>query len=160
MKSIWSRLILAFLLIAVCLLSASCGDDDDDNNTVTGPDVSALFGIWGESSVTINGSAADLADVLEWTEGTVSGRITLSDDYTYEAVELDASSSVLYRETGTIEIDDNWVILTMTAENGSSVTPEQTFNGTWSVNQSTLTLSQTIGGTTMVLTLNRLVVIG
>jgi hypothetical protein len=63
--------------------------------------------------------------------------------------------SPLYSEAGTFEIDDNWLILTTTSENDSTITPNQAYNGTWATDGTTLTLTQTVGTDTMVLTLNR-----
>ena len=105
--------------------------------------------------MSINGVDADLAEVLEWDEETVEGQIAFYTDYTYEAVELDSLDSPLYTESGTFETDDNWLILTTTSVNDSTVTPSQAYNGNWLIDATTLTLTQTEGTDTMVLTLSR-----
>jgi len=150
MKTKW---VPQFLLLLAAILLITAGCDGDDDNTVS--DVNDLFGTWVQESVTINGVGADLADVLEWDEETVAGYLALYNDYTYEAKEVNASDSNLYLETGTFDIDDSWLIVTASTENGSPVTPHQVFNGQWSTNGIVLTLTQTVGNDTMVLTLHR-----
>jgi hypothetical protein len=148
------RLIPLLTVIALTggfILFSGCSDDDN----ITQTDVNNLYGTWVQASVTINGVAANLADVLEWDEETVEGQIAFYNTYTYTAVELDASDSPVYTENGTFEIDDNWLILTTTTVDDSTVTPSQAYNGTWATDGTTLTLTQTAGTDTMVLTLSR-----
>ena len=147
------QVLTAIALIGVFILFSGCSDDDDG---ITQADINNLFGTWIQTSVTINGVAASLADVLEWDSETVEGQITYYSTYTYTAYELDSSDSPVYSENGTFEIDDNWLILTTTTVNNSTVTPSQAYNGTWVTDGTTLILTQTVGTDTMVLTLNKL----
>jgi hypothetical protein len=138
-------------LTAFGILLTGCSDDDG----ITQNDVNNLYGTWIQASVTVNGVAGDLADVLDWDSEAVEGQIAFYNTYTYTANELNSSDSPVYSESGTFEIDDNWLILTTTTVNDSTVTPSQAFNGKWATDGTTLTLTQTVGTDTMVITLNR-----
>jgi len=144
--------LFAILLVATTLLLAiGCSEDDG----ITSPDISELFGTWAQSAVTINGVAADLADVFDWSETTVGVHITFNTDSTYSVNEFDASDSTLYFESGTITIDGSHIIVTTTSENGTAVTPYVSTDGTWAVTGDSLTVSATVEGAEMVLTLTR-----
>ena len=147
--------LLTSLILLASILCFTIGCDEDDEDEITNSNVNNLFGTWVESSVTMNGAAADLAEVLEWEEGVVKGTVALNADYTYEANNYNAADSALYTESGTFRIDNNWIIMTATSENDSTITPEQVFNGQWSTDGSTMSLTQTVGNDTMVLGLTK-----
>ena len=150
MKKGMMTLLAAIALVAIFIGVNGCGDDD-----VTFSDVNDLFGAWDQSSVTVNGTASNLGDVLDWEDDAVRGRMIFYNSYAYAAYEYNASDSAVYTESGDFVTDDEWLILTVATENDSTVAPHQSYNGKWSTDGSVLTLTQTSGDDTMVLTLTR-----
>ena len=137
--------------MTILLFAVGCNDDDN----ITGSDTAELFGTWAQSAVTINGETQSLADVFDWSENTVGIHITYNADSTYSVNEFDASNSTLYYESGTITIDGSHIIITITSENGTAVTPYVSADGTWAISGNTLTISATVDENAMVLTLTK-----
>jgi len=148
-----TNLFLTLLLGAMLLMVVGCDSDDD----IAGPDTSELFATWAQSSATVDGQAAVLADVFDWSETTVGVHITLNADLTYSVNEFDASDSTLYFESGTLTIDGSHIIVTTTTENGNAVTPYASIDGTWAISGNNLVISATEEGHALVLTLTKVI---
>ena len=143
---------IPLLLLALLLPLAACDDDDDG---VTNLNPNDLLGTWVQSAVTINGVAEDMGEVFEWADSAVEGHIAFYANNLYEVHELDAQDVPVFSENGTYEIDNTWLILTATTRNGTEITPEQGFNGNWTIDGAVLTLTTTMGQDTMAVTLTR-----
>jgi hypothetical protein len=147
--------VTSFLMVAlVAFVAVGCSDDDDGVNSNS---PSKVVGTWELTSVTVDGTPANLADVFEWEQNTVGSRVILNSDFTYSAREYDASNNDTYTESGTWEVDDNWLIIWATSENGSPITKTQVLNAQWSVSGNTMTLTALNQGSTIELTATKVV---
>ena len=148
MKSIRIMAILS-MIIPVVIISG-CGEDKDS----TGPDTSipaGLIATWTYQSASINEQEINLGIVLQWHEGTVSARFTVSDDGTFVNEELDIEETVQWTESGTITISGNNATITITSDSDGPVDPPDIMSGTWALNGNILTLTTTMEGLTVVI---------
>lgn len=146
----YTKLVLAVSLAGLLVLG-SCKKDSAPANSGTGGVPSQLVGVWTAQSATVNGTPTDLGTVLQWEPTTASARVTLNANGTYTYEELDAASSVVYTQSGTVAISGNNITMTATSENGAPVNPPTLFlGGTWAINGNLLTLSTTVGGSAIV----------
>lgn len=148
MKSI--RIIAILAMIFLVVVVADCGKDNDS----TGPDTSipaGLIATWTYQSASINEIDVNLGTVLQWQEGTVSARFTVSDDGTFVNEELDSEDVIQWTESGTIAISGNNATITITSDSDGPVDPPDIMSGTWALDGNILTLTTTMEGYTLVL---------
>ena len=146
------------ILMGVALttgLTGCIGGDDDPVDPGTGGAPAALVGTWTFQTVTLDGQPQDLADWFEWQAETVSAHVIINGDYTQRFVELDAQSNVVYYDSGVFTVDGQNLTVTVNSENGSAVTAYTTFEGSWLVVGSLLTMTMVDGGHTVVMALAR-----
>ncbi len=148
MKSI--RIMAIMSMIIPVVIISGCGEDKDS----TGPDTSipaGLIATWTYQSATINEQEINLGIVLQWQEGTVSARFTVSDDGTFVNEELDIEETVQWTESGTFTVSDNNATITITSDSDGPVEPPDIMSGTWALDGNLLTLTTTMEGFTVVL---------
>lgn len=148
MKSI--RIIAILAMIFLVVVVADCGKDNDS----TGPDTSipaGLIATWTYQSASINEIDVNLGTVLQWQEGTVSARFTVSDDGSFVNEELDSEDVIQWTESGTIAISGNNATITITSDSDGPVDPPDIMSGTWALDGNILTLTTTMEGYTLVL---------
>jgi len=148
MKSIRITASLSAMLLVVII--AGCGKDDDS----TGPDTSIpaeLIATWTYQSATINEIPVSLGLALQWHEGTVSARFTISDDGTFVNEELDSDGMLIWTESGTFTVSGNNATITITSNSDGPVNPPDVMSGTWALDGNELTLTTTLEGLTVVI---------
>ncbi|MBX2991077.1 MAG: hypothetical protein KF749_07895 [Bacteroidetes bacterium] len=142
------------LSVVILLVIGGCKKDSAPANTGGAGVPSQLVGVWTAQSATVNGAPTDLATVLQWEPTTASARVTMTANGTYTYEELDAASTVVYTQGGTLAVSGNNITMTATTENGTPVNPPTLFlGGTWSINGNLLTLSTTVGSSAIVVVL-------
>lgn len=153
MKSMRILPLSLVLLTLMAILPIGCSDDDGNgiNNSVP----LTLVGTWRATSATVDGVPQDLAELFDWDPGVAGTEVTLNGNGTYASREYDASNNTVSTESGTFEVTGSTMMVTVTVQDGSDITPEEGLNAQWSVSGNTLTLTQAVGGSTIVLTLTR-----
>ncbi|MEW5995553.1 MAG: lipocalin family protein [Candidatus Zixiibacteriota bacterium] len=128
----------SFVAFATLILVniSGCGDDDKGTNSNSIPP--ELVGTWTFQSATVDGVPFDLKYVLVWEPNTVLARITVNGDGFVAYEELDTAGTVVRRETGTIEVNDDSFTVT------SEIPIPQT--GTWAVSENQLTITTSVAG--------------
>ncbi len=148
MKSI--RIMVIMSMIIPVVIISGCGEDKDP----IGPDTSIpaeLVAIWTYQSASINQQEINLGIVLQWQEGTVSARFTVSDNGTFVNEELDIEETVQWTESGTFTVDGNNATITITSDSDGPVEPPDIMSGTWALNGNLLTLTTTLEGLTVMI---------
>lgn len=140
------------------LLLLACGEDEGDDGG-TGPGdghpPAELVDSWEYASVTVNGTGASLATVLDWVAGAASARFhVFRSDGTFSYEEVNGSGGQLFVETGFIFIDGDEMDVNILAMNGVDIIETQRYD--WNLAGDVLTLSRTQGSDTYVFTLNRI----
>ncbi|RKX29739.1 MAG: hypothetical protein DRP47_00915 [Candidatus Zixiibacteriota bacterium] len=142
-----------FILVALLsFVIAGCGDDNATGNN-DGNVPAELTGAWTFSSVTLDGSAQDLAEFFEWDASAVSAQVIISADFTQEYRELNNQNYVLWYDGGTFSIDGQNLTMIDTSQEGQTIDPDTTFSGTWEVNGNQATLIMSMDGSTIEITL-------
>lgn len=114
------------------------------------------IGIWEIESVNQNGSPISPSDYFGWDSGTVTIHVALYSNNTYLAQELDDMDDVVYYDAGTVTVDGGNVTIQMNDDDGNPVDPPETvFEGTWTVDNGKLVLTETDQGDITVLTWSR-----
>ena len=144
------RIQSALMVIMAMFVVVNCGDDDN----ATGPGTSIPAGLvatWTYQSASINQQEINLRIVLQWQEGTVSARFTVSDDGTFVNEELDSDGMVIWTESGTFTVSDNNATITITSDSEGPVEPPDIMSGTWALTGNILRLTTTLEGLTVVI---------
>lgn len=118
----------------------NCGDDDN----ATGPDngiPAGLIATWTYQSATINEVPVGLEFALQWHEGAVSARFTISADGTFVNEELDSDGMVIWTESGTFSVSGSNATITITSDSDGPVDPPDIMSGTWALDGNELTLT-------------------
>lgn len=103
-----NRILLHLLLL--CTLSAllACGSDsgtDNDSDPDEGKPTAEMVGRWTYQSVTADGSAADLATVLEWDVAAVSANVQILANGAYVYEETNPVGAQLWFESGFVFVE-------------------------------------------------------
>ena len=115
-------------------------------NVILGDGLPAdLVGVWEPQSATVNGTDVDLPTFFDWDPNTVTSRVALYFNDTYEVHDLDASEGDTYTETGVVSVDGNQFTLTQLTENGVEVPDGDVMTMTWEVTGDQLTATQDDG---------------
>ncbi len=125
------------------------------NGAVGGNIPSQLVGTWKYQSVTVNGSSASLAQVLNWATTTVRAELILSANGTFTYREINSSGGVTYTNSGTAVASGQAVRITITAENGQSLSTPVATDYSWSISGTTLRASTQLPQGSLVFTLTR-----
>ncbi len=150
---------LALAVLAALLLPLAGCSDDDDNPTGPGTPTelpAELVGDWAISAATVNGTVVSLAEFLEWNATVTGDMLSLANDGSYTEREFAADRSVVETYTGTVTVDGDHMTVT---ENTGKAAGEVVFDGTWSLLNNRLTLTQTVDGDEVVMIFHRLVTI-
>jgi len=137
-------MLLAVLLVGCKDDKSTNGDDELDSQYV---------GTWIFQSATINGDMASLADVMEWTEGTVVAMLMIESDGDCIYQENDQYGNSLWNSFGTFEVSGTDFTLTFTSDSDGDLNPADVATGTVSVSSTTMTITTTEEGSTIVFTL-------
>lgn len=143
MSSSKSLIATIVLLMTICL--SACGD----KNKVTEPEASVppqLAGTWLFQSATINGLPTSLPFTLEWKQGSVSARFTVSSNGSYLYEELAADSSVNWFRSGTFTVDGDSAVISVTSDSDGPVNPPSELRGTWRFEGEVLVLRTIVEG--------------
>ncbi|HMB71446.1 MAG TPA: hypothetical protein VKU85_19210 [bacterium] len=136
------------------VMSPGCGEEGDDNPMDDNGDMpppAELVGDWTFQSVTVDGSPDVLADVLEWEPGATSARIQFTDMNAYVYQEVNSAGGQIFFESGFIVIEADELELNALQDSNGPVTETILLN--FVVSGSTLTLTETDTGSTVVFTL-------
>ncbi len=144
----------AYILMLLLLVPA-CGSDDDEDAMGTadeGKPPAEMVGTWIYQSVTVDGTAASLATVLDWVANAVEARITVQANSAYFYEEVNAAGGQLWSESGFVFVNDAGEIdINMQQNSDGSVNEMSTFD--FNLSGSTLTLQEVDQGMTIVFTL-------
>lgn len=95
-------------LAAICgVFAIACGDSASDDDAVSGEaPPPTLVGVWVFQSASIDGMAADLANVLDWAAGTAAAELRILDDGAFVYQEVDDNGAQLSAEYGLVLVSD------------------------------------------------------
>jgi len=97
-------------LLVCSVLMAGCGTEDPTEVEQDFSPSADMVGTWIFQSVTVNGSPAQLSDVLEWLPATVEARLHVLANGAYVYEEVNSSGGQLWAESGFVlvnfEIDE------------------------------------------------------
>lgn len=146
---------LATCLLLAGLLVLGCSDDDEDDpgGPGEGKPPTTMVDTWVFQSVTLNGAAANLADVLEWQPATVSAEIYIEANGTYVFQEVNAAGGQLWFESGFVFVEGGEIDINVLQDQDGPV--NETSFLTYTLAGDTLTLTEVDAGTTVVFTLGR-----
>jgi hypothetical protein len=116
---------------------------------------SQLVGTWKYQSATVAGSSLPLATALSWVTGTVRAELILSANGAITYREINASGGVTYTSSGTAAASGQAVRITITSENGQSLSAPIVTDYSWSMSGTTLTVSMQLPQGMLVFTLTR-----
>jgi len=140
---IMSRKVECLSLAFLMLLATGCSDDDPvaaQESALLPPELAAT---WSFSSVTQDGAAALLNDVLRWEPNTEKATLTLNKNGTFDYVEVTAEGERTYQSAGTFKVDGQAFSLvcsgptstgppfTIVANSGSPPKAAGSLTGTW-----------------------------
>jgi len=143
----------AMLLLLLALLVVGCSDEDDEDpaGVGDGKPPAAMVGSWTFQSVTVNGTAADLATVMEWKSGAVAAKFHVQTNSAYVYEEVDTRGGQLWWESGFVFIDGNEMDINV-QQNGDGPVSEMVRAG-WTLGGGELKLTEVVGSDTLVFTL-------
>ena len=135
------------LVLVIALLAAGCKKDDEPAGPIEGAPPAELVGTWRMSSATVDGQPADLAEILQWADNSVSAEFSVQTSGLYTYRESDAQGVPTFLAAGTITVSENNFTISVTTANGTPI-PAQKQSGTWEIvgGELRLTTVQEIGG--------------
>lgn len=135
------------------LLALGCGDENSGGTSGTGDGhpPAEMVATWLFQSVTVDGGAADLADVMDWVPGAVSAEIDIQANGAYVFSQLDGGGGQLFFESGFVYVDGDEIDINVQQDSDGSV--NETDYATYTLAGDSMTLTQTDGGATVVFTL-------
>lgn len=144
--------------LSLCALSMSgCKEDSSDDDAMDpgdgGKPPAEMVADWAYVSVTVDGTPASLATVLEWVPDAVQSRVQILANSAYVYQEVNSTGGQLWFESGFVFIDGDE--LDVNAQlNGDGPVMETTRMG-FMLNGDMMTLQQDDGGSMVVFELTK-----
>jgi len=141
------------VMLMVALLASGCGKDPvSPQQPAPNPNVpqptscqpragapASLASIWVHTAVTINGESQDLAEALDWENGTVVSGFMIEQDGYFAYIQLDGNDDLTWAEEGTVMTDGDCIKV---------VSETQQYAGKWSIRGDELTVTVREDGNT------------
>ena len=150
------RRILPLLLVTVAL--AACGEGgptDGEDDEELGHPPAAMVASWTYQSVTENGSPASLADVLDWDPAATAARVHVQANGAYVYEEVNSAGGQLSAESGWIFVDEEGPTIEFHIQLTDAGVVDQRFTVVYGLSGSTMTLTQSVTGSTIVFNLTK-----
>lgn len=150
------KLLLVILFGSILFLAACKEDGESGDPTGTGnggKPPPEMVGSWVYESVTVDGSAATLAAVMDWTAGAVEARLHVQASSAYVYEEVNAMGGQLWAESGFIFIDGDE--LDVNVQFDSDGPTNEMIRMGFTLATDTLTLRQDEAGSTLEFTLTK-----
>jgi len=145
-------LLSCFLLSA--LLAFGCGSDDESSGP-TDPDKGhppeEMLGSWTFRSVTVDGAAADLSDVMDWVPSAVEAHIQVLENGAYVYEEVDSRGGQLWFESGFVYVEGGEIDVNLQLDGDGR--QEETSFLSYTLSAGIFTLQENDKGTVTVFTL-------
>lgn len=144
---------IAMLMFLLAFIAMGCSDEDegDPEGVGSGKPPAAMVGTWIFQSVTVNGTAAALDTTMEWKPGAVEARFHVQTNSAYWYEEVDTRGGQLWGESGFVFIDGTEMDINVQQNSDGPVS--ETVRAGWTLGGGTLTLTEVVGGDTIVFTL-------
>jgi len=144
--------ILTTYIVLFGLIAVGCNDDDSDPlDPQGGPPPAEMIGTWTFQSVTVDGAAASLPDVLEWQPSAVAARLMVQANGAYVYEEVDANGGQLWFESGFVFVDGSEIDINVLLDGDGAVNETSTL--TYMIIGNVLTLEEVHLGAINVFTL-------
>ena len=146
--------IATLLVLVLALVMIQCKKDEDPvTPAATIP--AEMVGTWVFAGLTVNGDPANNpGDYFPLEDGTVGIEVDVKADGSFDWREYDAQSNINGTAQGTISVSGTTASMIVSVENGTPVNPpEVRFVGVYNITGTTMTLTASLQGNTLVLTL-------
>ncbi len=146
-----------WLIVLVAAFAFGCGEDGDDptgtNGGNAGKPLPGMVADWTYQTVTVNGSSASLATVLDFVPNAVGAELWIRADGAFVYEEVNSQGGQLYYESGFIFIDGSEVDVNVQMDSDGSANRMSRLAWTLSGDTNTMTLTENDQGDVIIFTL-------
>jgi hypothetical protein len=147
-------------LLALAVMVGGCSESggptgDDEGEEELGKPPAPMVASWTYQSVTEDGSAAALADALDWDAAAVEARVHVMANGAYYYEEVNGSGGQLSAESGWVFVDEEGPTIEFHIQLTDAGVVDQRFTVTYAISGTTMTLTQSVSGSTLVYTLTK-----
>ena len=148
-----ARTLAACVFLSTLIMVACGGDETNDSDDLgDGKPTADLVGTWVFQSVTVNGAAQTLADVMEWQPETVGARISIRSNGGYSMEELNSQGQQTFFENGFVFVEGNEMDINILLPDGATI--DETIFTTFTLSGGILTVTTVEDGDTITFTLS------